>query len=282
MRGNPSRNINLAISVTLLVGCGIWFSFFRNVQANPVSDDQTKINFLDVGQGDATLINMPNSMQILIDAGRDASVLDGLAKKMPKFDRKIEYVLLTHPDADHIGGFENVLESYQVGEVIKTEKTSDSKLYGRILDEISKKNIPVVVPKPGQVFSFSGGDQLKVFSPDPAEVEGFSSNDSSIISRFSSPNESVFSLGDAEVASQNEVLAKFPSSDLKSDILKVSHHGAQSGLDKKMYEAVSPKTAVISVGKNNSYGHPHQVVLDALNNLAIKILRTDQMGTISL
>jgi len=263
----------------------IFVSVSNNASANPVTGSDTsvgvKIYFLDVGEGDAALISLPDNIQVLIDGGRDSRVLDRLSEVMPKFDKKIEYVVASHPDADHIGGLVDVLNAYSVGEFIESKATSESKTYQKLENEISDKKIPKVEVERFDRLHFSPEAMAIVLWPENDMIEKLSSNDSSMVLNFDYKGSKVIFTGDVETKAQNEILKNFGVDDLKAQVLKVSHHGAKTGLNEQFLDAVRPDLAVISVGEN-SYGHPTQAVLDALGVRGIKTLRTDERGTIKL
>lgn len=274
-----SKLLNLLMIIGLILAVYIWQTTWRKVSSNPLTAE-ARISFLDVGQANAALINLPNSTQILLDSGRDVGVGDELSSRMPPYDKKIEFVVLSHPDADHIGGLETVLKSYEIGEIIKTKAVSTSKLFERIEKTISEKRIKVVEPSAGDKINFNPDAEGFVLSPDESKVGSMSLNDSSLIVRFCYKTACTVFPGDAEVAAEQAVKGAFEPKDLQAEIFEVSHHGSSNGLDKELIREINPKYAVISVGKDNTYGHPTKVVLDFLNGFGVDILRTDQKGTI--
>lgn len=275
-----SKFINYGLVAAVLLAVFLWTTISQNASSNPAVST-AEVDFLDVGQGDATLINLPGSVQILVDGGPDNRVLNQLARHMPKFDKKIEYVFPSHPDADHIGGLASVLQSYEVGEFVETGKTSDSQTFKKLENVVSQKKITVKKIRQGDVIDLSSDAKLEVLWPDENAVKSATTNNSSEVMRFSYHVATVMLMGDAEVEAQNKILASEPEDKIKSDILKVAHHGASSAYDQKFLDEVAPQIAVISVGKNNKYGHPTQIVLNALKNMNLRIFRTDEKGTIS-
>lgn len=277
MDNRYKKGINFIFVLGILVALYLWGSVYQNSQANPQITG-AQISFLDVGEGDSALINLPNSVQILIDGGRSGTVLGPLAEKMPRHDKKIEYVVESHPDADHIGGLNDVLKSYEVGEIIKTNKTSDSQTFATLEDQIKSKNIPVKIADERDILTF-GGASAEVLSPKESNIESLSSNNSSIVLRFTYQNSCAIFTGDAEIEAQQKIRSTFSSQELKCELFKVAHHGSAGAYDEKLTQEINPKYAVISVGKN-SYGHPVGTVISSLEKLGIEILRTDQKGTI--
>lgn len=277
MDNRYKRVINFIFALGILIAFYLWGSVYQNSQANPETTG-AQISFLDVGQGDSILINLPNSVQVLIDGGRSGSVLAPLAKKMPRHDKKIEYVIESHPDADHIGGLNDVLKSYEVGEIIKTDKTSDSQIFATLEERIKSKNISVKTADERDILSF-GEASAEVLSPNESNIESLSSNNSSIVLRFTYQNSCAIFTGDAEIEAQQKIRNSFTQEELKCELFKISHHGSSGAYDEKFTQEVDPKYAVISVGKN-SYGHPATMVISSLEKLGIEFLRTDQKGTV--
>lgn len=236
----------------------------------------------DVGQGDSILLQKENQ-QILIDGGPDNSILEGLRKTMPVYDQTIELLILTHPDFDHLRGFLEVLRYYKIKEIWSNGVDSDSLTYRDWQNLINEKQIRIKVVKQGNYY---GCDQsisicLKVLWPDDHyQDQSVELNDTSLVLKLEYGEFSALLTGDAENKALNGILE---NGDLvKAKVLKLSHHGATNGSPKIFLEAVKPELALISVGANNKYGHPHQVVIDRLKELEIKNYRTDQSGMITI
>lgn len=280
MKKNGQKTFETTIILLTIICFGIWFHYFSSVQANPDSQILAKAFFLDVGQGDATLFSLPGSVQILVDAGPDNSVLEGLEKYMPSNDRTIEYAFMTHPDYDHIGGFNYVLDSFSIKNLYSSDKQADSKIYQTVAKKISDKKIPHEIVSDGTTIKINDFDNIDIYSPPKGDLTSLSSNDSSIVAKFDTPEGDVMLLGDAEAEIQGEIVAKKLKTELKSDVVKISHHGSSNGLNKQFIQATGAKKAIISVGANNKYGHPAKTVLEYLTSINIKIFRTDEMGTV--
>ena len=237
-----------------------------------------KVSFLDVGQGDAALIESPTGNQFLIDGGPDTSILNALGRVMPFYDKTIDAVLTTHPDQDHIGGIPEVLKNYTVGEYISNGATSSTSTFKELENEISSKNIKTEVVRANEAFDLGGGAYLKILYPvdDP---KGTDTNEYSIMAKLYYGNSTFLFTGDAPT-NVEQFLAKTDGMELKSDVLKVAHHGSKNSLSSEFLSAVSPQYSVISAGKNNSFGHPHKEILDFLNSINSKILGTYDLGDI--
>jgi competence protein ComEC len=245
------------------------------------SHKQFIFSMLDIGQGDALFIESPTGTQVLVDSGPPNKILGRLSQVMSPFDRSIDAIIITNPDQDHIGGFSDVLKNYKVGEVFEPGTWSDSKTYQNLEEEIKNKKIPDILAKRGMRLDLGGGSMLDILFPD-RDVTDWQTNDGSVVARLSYGNVSFMLTGDATAMTEKLILEDNPKSQLKSDILKVGHHGSHNSSSPEFLEAVSPNDALISDGKNNKYGHPHQEVLDLLFKFGVNIFRTDQLGTITI
>ena len=234
---------------------------------------------LDIGQGDALFIESPTGTQILFDAGPPKRVMGQLAKVMSPFDRSIDAIVLTNPDADHIGGFADILNSYKVDLMFESGTTNDSKTYQNLKREISNKKIPQILAKRGMRLDIGGGAVIDILFPD-RDVSEWGRNDGSIVARLSYGNTSVMLTGDATIKTEGIILGENSPEELKSTILKVGHHGSRTSTSADFVKALAPTYAVISEGKDNKYGHPHPETLGTLESFEAYILRTDEAGTI--
>jgi competence protein ComEC len=244
-----------------------------------------QIYFFDVGQGDAALIQ-EGDQQVLVDGGPDDKVLAELGKVMPAGDRKIEHVILTHPHADHITGLNQVLERYEVGEVISTGVISTSSQYLEFLDKIEKLKIPFKVPKVGDEISPFADSKIDFLWPGDSFLSKSidNLNNSSEVFRFCTFDSCALFTGDMEVSEREDMIAYYTKenklSELQAQIIKVAHHGSENGTGENLLENVKAIHAVISVGLNNQFGHPHEAALTLLKKYGLIIHRTDQNGTV--
>jgi competence protein ComEC len=241
---------------------------------------ELKVIFFDVGQGDAALIEQ-GSKQILIDGGPDGKkVMEKLGEYVPFWDRNIEVVIATHPDEDHISGLTDVMENYNVGEVIDNDVNSDTQIYKKFKDTIQQKGIGEIEGKSGMDINIGENIKMKILSPDGTQDKNNpkDTNLSSIVAKLTYGDKSFLFTGDFPTEGEPMLISK--NLDLHSEILKVAHHGSKYATSDEFLSAVKPEEAVISVGKNNRYGHPAQEVLDRLTSHKIKIIRTDEKGDI--
>lgn len=256
---------------------GIWASLYLQGQHN----NYLKVVFLDVGQGDAIYIEAPNGKQMLIDGGLDAKLLSSLAKVMPFADRSIDVVLITHPDQDHIGGLPLLLDNYKVSNIIENGASSDSKVSASLENKILKKKINKVIARRGMkiILDPKRNIYFDILFPD-RDISKFETNDASIVGKLVYGNQVFMMTGDASKYTENLIEWNESDKTLKSNVLKLGHHGSRTSSSQLWLEKVNPEIAVISVDKNNKYGHPHKDVLDRLNFLNIPYLTTYDKGNI--
>jgi len=265
------------VGVLLLLGL-IVFSV-NSYQAQSV-DGELKLHILDIGQGDAILIDTADNRQVLTDGGRGTAVLSQLSQVLPLSDKEIDLVIATHNDADHLGGLNEVLKHYHVREVWVTGAIGTTKTYQTFLGLVEQNRIPLKKVQAGEVVRFGELEGIVIYplrSYDGVTPEN--QNATSIVTYWQYGKQSFLLTGDAELPQEQELLNRGLLRAV--DILKVSHHGSQTGTGEAFLKALKPKVAAISVGANNSYGHPHPSVISRLNKLKIPVLRTDQQGRIT-
>lgn len=234
------------------------------------------IYYLDVGQGDATYINIGN-FDILIDAG-SKSEKEKLIQQLEELNiDDFEMVIATHPHEDHIGGMEAVFERYNVKEFYMPKIIHTSKVFESMITAVANEGIKVKIIKDGTTFNLGNGAQIDVYSP---IYESYSNlNDYSPIMKLTFGENSFIFTGDAEAPVELEVVEKY-GSDLEADVLKFGHHGSSTSSTEEFIQAVDPKYGVISSGANNMYGHPHREVLSLISEYDIETYRTDIDGQV--
>jgi len=238
-----------------------------------------EVSFFNVGQGDAILIVTPKRHQILIDGGPNSVILEKLAKEIPFWDRSIDLVILTHTDTDHLNGLVEVLKKYKVEKILYSKIIKNTSLYQEWLKLIKKEKAIIFSPQAGQKIK-TGKVYLDIFWP-LENLEGKkikNDNNFSVVAKLNFNQNSFLFTGDIGKLEEKKLIEN--GFNINSDILKIAHHGGRGSSRNEFIEEVSPQFAVISSGKNNRYGHPHQEVLETLNKYDLIILRTDQQGDI--
>lgn len=287
-----NRNARNFISGVLVV------LFFLNVLAWIAVFDLAKpqfleVTFFDVGQGDAIFIETPKRHQILIDGGPSSVILEKLGKKMPFWDKSIDLVILTHPERDHLAGLIEVLKKYKIENILWTgiiRDTAEFKEWQNLIKPSSERKslllgkdekAQIKIAKVGQKI-IAGRTVIDILYPfENLEGKIFKdSNNTSIIGKLIFGQNSFLFTGDIYQSAEKEILDR--GLDVNSDILKVAHHGSKTSSPEEFIVKVSPEIAVISVGKENSYGHPNQEVLEIFKKFGIKVLRTDLDGDIKI
>jgi len=258
-----------------------------NINDQKTVEEQAKelvVTFLDVGQADAALIQVPNGTNILIDAGNneDGKFLTSYLKN--KGIEKIHILIGTHPHEDHIGGMDNVIEEFAIGQVIMPKVTHTTKTFEDVLVAIEKKGLKIKEGKAGVKLEL--GEMAAGLPPIAAEIIAPQSrqyedlNNYSVVLRLVYGSQAFLFTGDAEELSEKEMLAA--QTDLQAQVLKVGHHGSNSSTTQEFLAKVKPEYAIISVGKDNDYGHPKEAVLKRLTKAGAAIYRTDELGTIKV
>jgi len=241
-----------------------------------------EVDFLDVGQGDAILIKTPAGQNILIDGGPDKTVLRRLAENLPWFDRQLDLVILTHPDDDHAAGLAAAAGRFKIKKFVYTALADESPGYLALLEEIKKQGISSVIIDRPQIISLDETARLEILSPTKsfAGQAPKNINDSSIVSRLVYGETAVLLTGDIETGAEEELLAN--DAPVAARAIKISHHGSDNGTGEAFLSVASPGIAIISVGADNTFGHPSRRVLKRLERAGAKIYRTDQDGTVKL
>lgn len=239
---------------------------------------ELSVSFLDVGQGDAVLVEAPGGKQMLIDGGRGGEVLEKLGEEMPFYDRTLEAVVATHPDADHIGGLTKVLDRYEVELILRSGARSDTDTFRRFSRAVEAEGAKEVAAREGIVVKLSPEASFLVLSAGGETVSD--TNDRSITGKLLYGNSSFLLTGDASAAVEASLVAAYGRS-LESDVLKVGHHGSKTSSNAAFLARVSPEYTVISAGRENRYGHPHETVLERLESLGAEILGTYDKGTVT-
>ena len=263
--------IGLIITANIV---GLW------LYLSPQKHELLKIYFFDIGQGDSALIKTPNRQNILIDGGPDDSVLQPLSRALGIFDHTIDTIIITHPHEDHVGGLWSVINKYNVKQIIYTGALYDSPIYTNLLDLIAKKDIPLGITRGNEIARLGDNCDLKIIYPNQSLYKKFNSNvnDTSIAAMLDCKGARALFMGDIEADIESKILES--EKNLRADILKVGHHGSDTSSSIDFLNAVMPDFAVISVGTNNTFGHPSRLILRRLNDIGAEILQTDEVGSV--
>lgn len=243
---------------------------------NTVSNVSGKlvVDYIDVGQGDSILIRQ-GEYTMLIDGGTSECKDDLLNFLQQENVDRFEYVIGTHPHEDHIGSLDDVVSAYDFDTFLFPKATATTRTFENLVLAVQAKGKKFTTPKPGEVYQL-GEATITVLAPNSERYGSY--NDYSIVVKVTYGNTSFMFTGDAETLSEGEILEK--GFDLRADVLKIGHHGSTTSTSKKFLEAVNPKYAVISVGRDNTYKHPTKTTMDKLQRNNIPVYRTDESGTV--
>lgn len=265
------------VGIAVFVNIFIWFGVTEETPR-----DHVTVAFLNIGQGDAIFIESPTGNQMMIDGGPAKKVLSQLRKVMPFYDRSIDTLLVTNPDADHYAGFIDILRSFEVDQIIEPGTLSETSTYKTFKKYIADEGATTTIARRGMVYKLGGGAELHILFPD-RDVTKLDSNEGSTIAKLVYKNTSVLLTGDTVKESEEYVTAlggAIPDGGLQSDVLKVGHHGSKTSTSEKFLAAVNPRFAVISAGCGNRYGHPHKETTELLQKQNVPYFTTCQRGTI--
>ena len=237
-----------------------------------VAQEDLSIDFIDVGQADSILVRNQDKV-MLIDAGTNEAGETVVNYLKNLGITKIDYLIGTHPHEDHIGGLDDVINNFDIGQIYMPKIETTTKTFEDVLDAIENKNLTVTAPNKGDKIEL--GQAVGEFMTEPI-LDKDNLNVSSLVLRLEFGNTSYLFMGDAE--EENEETIRWP----KTDVLKVGHHGSSTSSSESFLEQVQPKYAIIMAGKDNSYGLPKQETIDKLNNIGCEIYRTDEDGTIQM
>ena len=274
-KGNRKAQI-ITVIVFGLIALGSYLfgnDFISNKAVGPVTG-QLEVSYLDVGQGDAIYIKV-NDYDILVDAGPRSDVEKLMSQLEEKNIDDFEIVIATHPHEDHIGGMTDVLKKYNVENFYMPKVSNTTKTFEYMINAISNQGLKIKTIK-----DVGSGARIDVYSPIDDAYDDF--NDYSPIMKLTYGETKLMFTGDAEELAEKQVLDKYPSSELKSDVLKFGHHGSSTSSSEEFLKAVSPTYGVISCAVDNKYGHPHKETLEKIKTHNIETYRTDTQGQIQL
>ncbi|MCZ8540570.1 MBL fold metallo-hydrolase [Psychrobacillus sp. FSL K6-2365] len=263
--------------VFLLSGCTINQQTNTTIETSqtPVgTSNKMKVHFLDVGQGDSILVQSPNGKNLLVDGSTKDAGKEVVAYLKSHDVEKLDYVVATHPDADHIGGLISVLNSVSIKNFVDSGKVHTSQTYEEMLQLILDKNIPFIVPNIEDTIPLD--DDLDITVLNVGE-ESDDNNEASIVLKITYGEVSFLLMGDADIRIEKEILER---SNVKSTVLKAGHHGSDTSSSEDFIQAVKPEVTILSYGKDNSYGHPDAEVKSRLERISSQIYGTAVVGNI--
>lgn len=288
-RKKKSRVTGLRIATLALIALVtyLWqytMNFGPDPEPTPVSVTSStgmknglRVIFMDVGQGASQLLIGPTGKTMLIDAGNNDKE-ELMLKYLRHYGvKRLDIVIGTHPDADHIGGLDKVIDHLDIGKVYMPKARSNTETFASVLRSVANKGLKVTTAKSGVELNWEPNVQVKLLAP----IRQYDDNNNmSAVMKVTYGKNSFLLTGDAERESEQDILAS--RANLKSDVLLVGHHGSRSSTTAKFLSAVNPRIAVIQVGKDNKYGHPTKTTLDRLKNQGIDIYRNDLQGTVEI
>lgn len=269
-----SRVLGYALIGLFLFTVVIWSAAFAEDRGGRVT-----VTFLNVGQGDAIFIDAPSGRQVLIDGGPDTSVVRELSQVMPWYDRTIDMVIGTHPDADHIGGLLDVLPRYRIGTIVQSSVEGSTDTWRTFEKEIVEEHAAVYAAERGQVFDLGKAATLEILFPDRS-VAHVETNVGCVVARLTYGT-TAFMLPCDTSAAIERYLVHLDGEALHADVLKAAHHGSKTSSSMPFVAAVAPSYAVYSRGCGNSYGHPNAETIATFARFEIPTLDTCTDGRIT-
>jgi competence protein ComEC len=261
----------LLLGVLIFSNMAVWIALVQKRPSNLL-----RVYFLDVGQGDAIFIDSPTHRRILLDGGVNRKVLTELGKILPYGDRRIDVLIESHPDKDHIGGLPDVVNRYNIGLFLEPGVESENAVDDELRARVQAKKIPHLLARRGIVIDLGDETKLLILFPNQ-NVSTWETNDASIVAKLIYKNKSFLLTGDSTKKAEY-ILLGLATSTLQSTVLKAGHHGSRTSTSLPYVQVVNPEYAVISAGRDNTYGHPHKEVLDVLKKVGTEILLTETIG----
>ena len=269
----------IILVVAVLAALAVFNAVKMSKKKNDTAEGVLSVHYIDVGQGDGIVIKC-NDTVIVIDGGEEETAAKTVSYIKSLGVKTVDCYIATHPHSDHIGACEAIFRAFKVNEVMTTHfsalNTPTTRVYETFLDAVEKEKCVLTEVKPGQAYEY-GDLRLDILGP---VIESADYNDMSIVFKLVYKETSFLFTGDAQLASEDAILSA--GYDVSADVLKVGHHGSSGATSQAFLNAVHPSFAVISCAKNNDYGHPHAATLSRLEKANVRVLRTDQSGTVVL
>ena len=286
----------LVMSLMLvLAGCGNSASSSSSgggakaVHSLTASDKDLRVSVLNVGQADATLIQYKGK-NMLIDTGDVDSRADLVKQLKERKVKDLDIVVITHPHGDHMGGMAELFKDFKIKQIYDNGQSSNTAMYRNYLKNIKAKNIAYKVLKKGDTFTLGDDVKFAVLSPDKPftkeNTQGVSesglTNNNSIVCKMTYGQFAMMFTGDAQKEAEDQILKTYKPADLKSDVLKVGHHGSKTSSSDAFVKAIATKSATISCAAGYQYKFPHEPTLKTLQKYNVEVYRTDRNGTITI
>ena len=269
----------LILIALLLILCSACSSGLPANQPALPSEGNLSVTYIDVGQGDSSLIITPNGKSILIDSGEYTA--EEAVKQVLNDNNieKIDVLIGTHPHSDHIGAMSYIVQDYDIGKIYLPRASSNTKTYEQLLESIKNKGLKVTAAKAGTEIPLEDNISAVFVAPNSSEYSDL--NNYSAVLKLTYGDTSFLFTGDAEELSESEMLEHY-GGQLQCDVLKAGHHGSRTSSSEEFLQAVHPNYVVISLGAGNDYGHPHVEALKRFADIGAQILRTDELGSIQI
>jgi len=263
---------NLLVLITIMAFLAYYF-------LTVTQEDRLQVHFFDVGQGDSILFITPDKKYVLVDGGPGSDVMEGLGKTVPFWQDKLDYVIATHGDSDHITGLVDVFERYRVENFVYNGEQKNTLVYKRLMQLVDGSNAKVINATSESDFFIGCCLYIDMLWPTDGYDDVLGSNDSSVSFVASYGEFDIYLAGD--LSSQYEI-QMLSSQNYDIEVHKASHHGSKSSSPLGLFELLNPDVSVISAGEDNRYGHPHNDVLAVLQQAGVQVYRTDYHGNISI
>lgn len=252
------------------------------VNINLYREDNLTISFFDVGQGDGIHIRTEDGFDVVIDTGRDSlTFISKLSDSMPLTDRKIELVILTHPDADHAAGMPELFDRFEVKSFMYTGFIHDSDLYFEVMEKVGEENnMQYILAHDKNDFKIGCCALIDILWPlKSSDIQSLESNDTSITLNLIHGDNTIFLSGDLSKEYEDEIISR---NDFDIDVFKVGHHGSKTSTSENFLRKTNPEIGIISAGVDNSYGHPHNDVVEVLKKYNVQVISTQEKGDLIL
>lgn len=260
--------IMLVLAALLFFGC-------EDISA---PDGRLQVHYIDVGQGDSTLVISPSGRSMLIDAGDNTSY-EVIRPYLKEYGvEKIDILIGTHPDADHIGGIDDIIKNHDIGKFYMPSKLHTTKTFKDVLIEAKQKNLGIIEAAGDKKIDFDPDVEVILLSPEKGKNYGDDNNAYSAVVYMVYKDTSFLFMGDAEYENEKDIMRNYPN--LTADVIKIGHHGSASSSSPEFIKQIDPIAAAVSCGYKNKYSHPHREILGLLESSEIPLYRTDEQGDI--